>query len=147
MKYFLIVFIIFFLIFSSYIVFSKNDEGYKKIEISVKGENFVGDVSDTNAKRQLGLSFRKSIGDREAMIFIFENNGVRKFWMKDMLFPIDIIWLDQNKRVIHIEKNISPNTYPKSFGPETDSLYVIEFNAGTAEKLSLSIGDIIEFSI
>jgi len=54
------------------------------------------------------------------MLFVFEEPKIRSFWMKDMSFPIDIIWVDEGLEIVGIEKRISPNTYPKTF----ESLFI-----------------------
>lgn len=102
-------------------------------------------LSDTSELRTKGLSGRPSLGTDEVMLFVFEREGRNFFWMKDMLFPIDIIWADTDRRIIHIEKNVSPETFPKSFGPDDNSKYVLEFKAGTADSVGMKIGDRISF--
>lgn len=100
-------------------------------------------LADTPELRQKGLGGRTSIGPNEVMFFYFTEDSKHSFWMKDMLFSIDIVWLDSNWRVIHIERNVSPDTYPRSFGPEIESRYVLEFKEGITSKLELQVGDII----
>ena len=82
----------------------------------------------------------ESLADNTIMFFTFERPGKYSFWMKDMKFPIDIIWLDENYNIIHMENNIYPNTFPKTFYSKTDSLYVIEGNIDFIEKNKLRIG-------
>jgi uncharacterized membrane protein (UPF0127 family) len=65
--------------------------------------------------------------------------------MKDMKFPIDMIWLDENKEVIHIEKDVKPETFPESFGPNKNAKYIIEIKANRVDQIGLSVGDILEF--
>jgi uncharacterized protein len=103
------------------------------------------EVASTDAERQQGLSGRDGLGGNEGMLFIFEKRGYYGFWMKDMKFAIDMAWLDKNKKIIFIRNNVSPDTYPKSFGPSEPSLYVLETNAGFFESNKIKIGDIAEF--
>ena len=112
---------------------------------SAEQYSFTYILADTEALRQKGLSGRASLGDKEVMLFTFEKPDVHFFWMKDMFFSIDIVWLDSNKKVIHIEHQVTPQTYPKSFGPTSNSLYVLEFNADTAKSIDLRVGDTVEF--
>jgi len=65
------------------------------------------------------------------MLFVFENPGIHGIWMKDMKFPIDIIWLDKDMSVISKELNVSPDTYPQVFYPSREAYYVLEVKAGT----------------
>ncbi len=124
---------------------SELTDGYNTIDIRIGGESFVADVANTDELRQLGLSGRKTLGDNQAMIFIFPANGRNLFWMKDMNFAIDIIWLDENKKIVYMEKGIKPESYPKTFGPATQTRYVIEFKAGVADRIGLQVGDIASF--
>ncbi len=113
-----------------------------EINRGVIGEVSVSlDISDTNEKRVLGLSNRNSMLKNHGMLFIFDNLESHKIWMKDMNFSLDIIWLNEYSEVIYIERNISPNTFPKSFGPNKPSRYVLEFNAGFVSKNSIKVGD------
>lgn len=104
-------------------------------------------LRDTPELRTKGLSGRSSLGTDEVMLFAFERDGRNFFWMKDMLFSIDIVWLDSDKKVIHIERDAKPESFPKSFGPDADSKYVLEFKEGVAESIGLKVGDIINFSL
>ncbi|MFZ2621426.1 MAG: DUF192 domain-containing protein [Minisyncoccia bacterium] len=113
--------------------------------VVMKGKTFSVEISDTDRLRTLGLSGHAQLKDDEGMFFIFPKSGIYGFWMKDMLFPIDIIWVDENFKIIHIEKSISPDTYPKVFLPESPSKYVLEVLAGETLKVDLKIGDKINF--
>ncbi len=84
----------------------------------------------TPTQRERGLSGRDSIRDDQGMIFIFENEDEHCFWMKDMRFSIDIVWLDADKKIIYKRGSVSPSTYPESFCPDMPAKYVIEVNPG-----------------
>jgi len=111
----------------------------------------IGDISidaetvANNASRALGLSGRENLDENEGMIFVFDIPGRYNFWMKDMNFPLDIIWLDESKKIIYIEENLSPDSYPESFGPEGDAIYVLEVVSGFADKYGLETGDSVDF--
>lgn len=99
-------------------------------------------VVDTEATRELGLSNRASLGEDQAMLFVFDKPDMYEFWMKDMQFPIDIIWLDADKTIVFIESDVSPDSYPDStFAPDKNSLFVLETNAGFVKKNNLKVGD------
>lgn len=112
-----------------------------RVDVSINGTLFKAYVSDTPAARAQGLSGVRHMKENAAMLFIFPNEGSWGIWMKDMKIPIDILWLDSNKRIVHIEKNISPETYPNIFFPRSASLYVIELPAGTIDSLHVSEED------
>ncbi len=118
---------------------------YKTKTIRMAGHAFVAEVADTNELRQTGLSGRLSLGDNQAMLFVFPSDGQNLFWMKDMLFSIDMIWLDSNKRIDYIAKDAAPESYPKTFGPASQTRYVVEIQAGMSDELGLKIGDKVSF--
>lgn len=97
----------------------------------------------TLEKVTLGLSGRKNMAQDAGMLFVFADDSEECFWMKDMRFPLDIIWVDSNKRVTHIERNLSPSTYPKQFCATAQ--YVIELNAGQAARSDISEGAKLDF--
>lgn len=98
-------------------------------------------VADTPMLRESGLSGVKYMPENTAMLFIFDKPDKYEFWMKEMKFPLDMIWLDKEYKIVHIETDLSPSTYPKTFAPTLPSLYVIEANAGLVTKNNLKIGD------
>lgn len=81
-----------------------------------------------------GLSGKKSLGENQGMLFVFEKPDRYGFWMKEMNFPIDIIWIDENYKIIEITKNLKPDSYPKIFRPKKPAQFVLEINIGWAEK-------------
>lgn len=90
-----------------------------------------------------GLSFRPRLDKKSGMLFDFKAIGTRCIWMKDMHFPLDIIWTDGWHVVTRVETNVSPDTYPKSFC--ADARYVIELNAGTATRNDIKPGTQLDF--
>lgn len=105
----------------------------------------LAEVVDTPELRRQGLSGRPSLSEGEGMLFVFDNDGLHGFWMKDMKFSIDIIWFSADKRVIHIERSLDPSTYPTSYAPEQPARYVLEVPAGWAEKYRVALGDVAQF--
>lgn len=103
-------------------------------------------LADTEDKRIKGLGGLPSIPRGYGMFFIFESFNYQSIWMKDMLFSIDIIWIDENNTIIHIEKNISPDTYPKIFTAPAKASFVLELNAGISEFYNLKTGKKIIFN-
>lgn len=98
------------------------------------------------AEQSIGLSKYTAIPSDFGMLFVFPESGSHGFWMKDMDFPIDIIWIAENGRITHIEHDLKPETYPTVFGGHVDSRYVLETTAGVAERENLKTGDIIKIS-
>lgn len=99
----------------------------------------------TQDARARGLSGRVSMPMDEGMLFVFDKPRQECFWMKGMHFDIDIIWLDAQKKVVHIERNVKPASYPNSYCPDKAAQYVIEVNAGVAERASVELGGQLSF--
>ncbi len=114
------------------------------VEVKMGGSVFRVEIADTGKLQERGLSGRKNLSSSEGMLFVFDTVGNYGFWMKDMNFAIDIIWIGPDFKIVYIEKNITPETYPKIFYSNKDSLYAFEVLAGTADRLNLKIGDSIK---
>jgi uncharacterized membrane protein (UPF0127 family) len=99
------------------------------------------EIADTEAKQERGLSGRDSLPPNTGMLFVFKEPAAYQFWMKDMKFPIDIIWLAADQTITYIKQNATPDSYPTIFEPPYLSLYVLEVPAGFAEAHGLNIGD------
>jgi uncharacterized membrane protein (UPF0127 family) len=101
---------------------------------------FKARVAKTDAEREKGLSGTAKLRDDQAMLFVFGSDGKWSIWMKDMSYPIDIVWLNKDKKVVHIVKNAPPESYPyESFVSKEDARYVVELPAGTADKKRIVI--------
>ncbi|MDP2641812.1 MAG: DUF192 domain-containing protein [bacterium] len=98
------------------------------------------EVAETLESRQTGLSGREFLPEGTGMLFVFEDLARHGFWMKDMNFAIDIIWTDGEGRVVDIAKEVSPDTFPEVFYPKQLAKYVLELNAGDAEKFGIDTG-------
>ena len=100
--------------------------------------NIAIEIVNDDASRILGLSGRAELSDDQGMLFEFDDSSTKHcFWMKDMKFSIDIVWLDQNKNVVEIKDDVSPDTYPNSFCPDKPAKYVLEVASGRAEELGI----------
>lgn len=111
--------------------------------IQVGERNVTVLVADTPEEQKQGLSGREGLGPDEGMLFVFQKDDLYGIWMKDMKFSIDIVWLSLTGKVITIEPNVSPRTYPRSFTPKTPARYVLELPAGYAQRHNLKVGDTI----
>ena len=117
------------------------DGGY----VVIKEQRFEVDVALTMKQQAQGLSYRESLGERSGMIFVYKNPTIPSFWMKDMNFPIDIIWIRENK-VIGFVEGADPAGYSKFeiFKPESEIDMVLEVNSGVVKDLGIKIGEEIE---
>ena len=112
--------------------------------IRVGGASLKVYVADTSEERARGLSGTTALPPGQGFLLIFDNDDTHGFWMKGMQFPIDIIWADSNGVVVHVEKALAPETYPRIFMPPTRARYVIETGAGFVERHGILVGDFIE---
>ena len=111
------------------------------------GEEIPVEVADTLKKRSLGLGKRTSLKKGWGMLFVFEKRKPHRFWMKDMQFPLDIIWLD-NHRIVHIIHNAQPvnsKDEPEVMTSPVPVNFVLEIAAGHAAKLRLKTGQRMNF--
>lgn len=118
--------------------------------IHLKGQTIRVTVADTEAARRQGLSGRTGLAADEGMLFVFPEDGTHAFWMKDMLFSIDILWLSASPStgsgqavVVYMAENVSPDTYPQSFRSNVPARYVLELPAGYAKEYTVEVGDVV----
>ena len=102
-------------------------------------------IADTSPKRQQGLSGVQELPEDSGLLLVFDTSDTNGIWMKDMLFSLDIIWFDEDKRIVHIEQSVAPETYDHIFRPESAARYVLEVHAGFVEKHGISVGDTFSF--
>lgn len=119
--------------------------GAKFAELRIKEQTFKVEIADTMKKKEKGLSGRASLPQDQGMLFVFSEPGNYYFWMKDMNFPLDFIWINGNE-IVDISKNIKPEEYqlPKSLTSKKPADKVLEINAGIAEKLQINITNKID---
>jgi uncharacterized membrane protein (UPF0127 family) len=100
----------------------------------------------TREERVRGLGGRRCIGPNQGMLWTYKHPVHISFWMDGMKFPIDIVWIGPDHRVVWIEPRLSPSTYPKTFANEQKAaLYVLELGAGRAKALGIKLGTPIRF--
>lgn len=104
------------------------------------------EIAQTAAARETGLMFRPKLEDNRGMLFIFDAPGRYGFWMKNCRFPLDIIWIDEDRTVVDIKADLQPCQEPcQTFSPAAAARYVLEVNAGSAAKWGIKIGDKVNF--
>ena len=116
--------------------------------VQIAGQNIKVDLALTPVEQEQGLSGRQSLAENEGMLFVFESPGKYQFWMKDMNFPIDMIWLNENGKVVYIKRNASSELYPETYGPgpnDGNAKFVLEVVSGFSDKNNLKVGDRAEF--
>lgn len=99
------------------------------------------EVVSTQASREQGLSYRFWMSEKSGMLFVFETSGKYGFWMKDMHFPIDILWLSETGLVVHIVEDAKPEDYPDiTYINQVDAKYVLELTSGAVSKYGIKLG-------
>ncbi|MEW6544941.1 MAG: DUF192 domain-containing protein [Nitrospirota bacterium] len=119
--------------------------------ITPKGARIYAELADTIEKRARGLMFRDSLAKDRGMLFSFPELKHWTFWMKNTKVPLDIIWMDRNKKIVHVEANV-PGCNRTDEGclqyqPAQEALYVLEVAAGVAEALKLERGVTLQFQL
>lgn len=120
-------------------------EGSAKAQVNNKTINLI--VAKSEKDRMKGLSGRNSLSEDQGMLFVFEKKGKYGFWMRDMKFPLDIIYID-NETVVYLVENAPAATQAPTltiYKPDTDANRVLELNAGGAKKYGIKKGTKITF--
>jgi len=114
----------------------------------VNGKVLSLEIADSPEERRVGLMFRDPLPENHGMLFVFGREQAYSFWMMDMRFSLDIIWIDSNGIVVHIENNVPPCSRAcPSYQPNVSALYVLEVNAGFADSIDLHEGTFIEIIV
>lgn len=117
----------------------------KTVEVQAPRGIIHAALSDTEMTRSRGLSGYASLAPDAGMLFSFPVAGSYGFWMKDMNFPIDMIWINASSTVVGIARNVATSTYPDTFLPPSPILYVLEVNAGGAQQWGIATGTVLRF--
>lgn len=131
----------------SVITFAIISQKNKITPLSINNREFIVEIANTSQKRERGLCCRDSLAADRGMLFVYDSPGDYRFWMKDTRIPLDIIWIDSDKRIVHIEESVRPETYPQSFSSKEPAQYVLELNAGTVNKFDFQNRDRVAFKL
>lgn len=105
------------------------------------------DIASNKSTREKGFSRKSEIAVDQALLMIFPSEDRWDIWMKDMNFPIDIVWLNKDKKVVYIVKNAPIDNPTRVYKPETPALYVLELPAGTTTNKSITINKTAIFQV
>jgi len=134
------------ILFSGHVIHPSCDESYRNDKsVSINDDKLQLQVAKSPPELTKGLSGKKCLGNDQGMLFIFDKSGYYPFWMKDMRFPIDIIWISSAKQVVYLQKDVKPSTYPDSFTNTSPAQYVLELQAGRADSLHIKSGTQLAF--
>jgi len=116
-----------------------------------QGVTIQAELADTTQKRATGLMFRESLPANHGMLFTFFEEQEWSFWMKNTRIPLDIIWMNKGKRIVHVERNVPVCTRTDdscpNYQPNMPAMYVLELEAGTADLLKLQRGVRLHFDV
>tara|TARA_Y100000031_G_C8091195_1_gene324235 strand:- start:236 stop:715 length:480 start_codon:yes stop_codon:yes gene_type:complete len=124
-----------------------NDSEDKAFIEFPNGQIVTADIADDEVSRNTGLSNREQIGEYEGLLFLHETKDQHSYWMKDMLFAIDIIWIDGDI-VTGFSENIPPeNPASTIYSPEVPVNHVLEVQAGFVDEIGLLVGDQLDIQL
>ncbi len=113
--------------------------------LSIGGQELQVEIANSSQKRSRGLCCRDSLAEDQGMLFVYDKPGDYRFWMKDTRIPLDMFWVNSSKQIVHIERDVQPSSYPKAYGTKEPAQYVLETNAGFAQKYNIKNRDIVAF--
>ena len=113
------------------------------------GRVFRTEVMISDEDRAMGLMFRPSLPEDRALLFVFREIDFHGIWMKNCRFPIDIVWLDEKKKVVHVAPRVPPCAREPCpvYQPMRRSAYVVEMNAGAAQREKIVLGSSLDFTL
>ena len=119
--------------------------------VDVGGARFDVEIAFTSEERSRGLSGRESLPESSGMLFVYQSSRVPSFWMKEMLIPLDFVWIGDECGVVDLHTDIPPPQAGTSSGslptysPSAPVRYVLEINAGRIAALGIEVGDQVIF--
>ncbi|MFH1307952.1 MAG: DUF192 domain-containing protein [archaeon] len=120
----------------------------KEKKVCLYNSCFSVEIADTPELRAQGLMHRTNLDSNKGMLFIFEQEAIYPFWMKNTFIPLDMIWINSTFDIVFIKENARPCSQEpcESIVPTQKALYVLELNAGKAREAGLAIGNKLDFS-
>ncbi len=128
-----------------FVLITGNDAD-KKASVTFPGKNvsITAEVADNPFSREKGLMFRQSLSQDSGMLFVFESPQELRFWMKNTLMPLDIIFVSENFTIMNVAESAQPcSGYCPLYYSAAPAKYVVEANAGFARKNGITVGDMI----
>ncbi len=125
-------------------------QSQKYIDVKIGNITINSEIADTLPKQIRGLMFRENLPKNNGMLFIFSKEEKHSIWMANTSIPLDIIWIDKNKKIIFIEKNAKPCEslgYCPIYKTDMNSKYILEVNSGFSDKNKIKVGQYINFKL
>lgn len=115
-----------------------------EVQFMTAGQAFITaidvELATDEAERQMGLMYRDKLGERQGMFFVFDDEMIRSFWMKNTVLPLDMIFVNGKNEIVTIHKSTSPYS-EASYSSTKPAKYVVEVNAGFTDKHKIAVGD------
>jgi uncharacterized membrane protein (UPF0127 family) len=113
------------------------------------GKVLQAEVMVSDEDRAMGLMFRPALPLDRGMVFVFETADFHGIWMKNCRFPIDILWLDEEKKIVHVAESVPPCKADPCpvYNPMRKASYVVELNAGQARREKAVVGAAVRFDV
>jgi uncharacterized membrane protein (UPF0127 family) len=105
------------------------------------------ELAHTPEQQAQGLMYRESLPEKTGMLFLFDDKGVHRFWMKNTMIPLDMVWMDPEGKVLFVSADTPPckaDPCP-SYGPESPAAMVLEIAGGKAAKEKVAVGSVLQF--
>jgi len=116
--------------------------------VRIKDKVIIVEIANSQAEHRIGLMNHNELEKDHGMLFIFEEEKIHSFWMKNMKFSIDIVWIDSNEYIVHIEKDLPPcEDNCVIYAPEKESKYVLEVESGFTDEHKINIGEPLELDL
>ncbi len=144
------IFFIFLCLLIILFLYRRAGTAIKDSTVTINSAVFKVEIANTPEEKTKGLGYRVSLPHNQGMVFVFDNPGHYSFWMRHMRFPLDIIFI-LNDKVVGVYENLPPaaptETSPPTSGGELLSDHVLEINAGLARKYNIQVGDSVVYNI
>ena len=131
---------------------SAQTQNKNNAKVTIKDLVIQAQIADESKEHEVGLADYSSLALDEGMLFVFDKSASYVFWMKDVEFAIDIIWIDDQKKIVDIAPNVPPEPARddkelSKYKPKADAKYVLEINAGVSSLHNLQVGDQASFEL
>lgn len=116
------------------------------VRISADGNtfDFTAEVATTAEQQQIGMMYRSSMQPDDAMLFVFDGQTYRTFWMKNTLIPLDMLFINSDKQIVDINHNAAPQS-TNTFTSSAPAKYVLEIKGGYCQEHGIDVGDMVRF--
>lgn len=145
----ILIIILFSIAILSFVHLKFRRNNLEKGEVCFEENCFIVELAKSPKDKARGLMFRKKLRPSQGMLFIFEEEGYYPFWMKNMEFPLDIIWINNDKEVVFIREDVSPcsGDYCEKINSYKQASYVLELVAGKVKETNIENGDKVIFNL